>query len=1108
MKSHTLKNTLILIFCTLLLTVGVVFMGFMPSKKASAESVPFCGYYEQSENKGVLDYGSIIQGTVTQATIVEASLNVPVANVAVNGSKITVSNLGDLDYEFQYTLKVVTTQASYLLGFENVTKAISKAEDVKILDISEKETVITGYYVLTNDIDLGMSMENAHQGIFISDSYNYNGFAGVFDGKGYNITFMAGPAGFFGRLRGNAIIRNVGFTDITFFSYGSGTFKYQGMPVIARDACIVSETTATISNVYIHSEDGTIPGGTILREGRTAQRLITENIIIRLGKPSSINTNTEGLALGAFIAWETGCWYLDRDSVTSQVYVLSSHVLGVYCDPNYKPESGRRWNDYGVTDENPGGYYTSKVNGWVRTLAGNIGVEQNLPIGQKVYRNIKQYVSYDKMVADDTNSYSGFNNEYWDLTTYGAPVWKRENNIEPEVVISNAPDKAITGVDFATIKPGDTIELSLAMLGIPITGGEWSYEFIEQADGKVYSLDAVSVSDTFAVTAIKEGDSRIKFTVLYDGKTIEKEFKFYVEHVHTFASEWSQNEYYHWHAATCGHTSSKSDNAFHTLENFECTVCGYHKHEYENVWTNNETHHWKKAICGCTDVVGSYAEHSIGADGNCECGIHVHQYSKVWTTTETEHWRLSICCNQELQIDRGAHVLDATGNCVCGRHEHRYASEWSSNASFHWRESICGHAGTEQEGHNFDGDICTVCAFEKQSHKHTFADEWTYDQTYHWHKPTCDDTTEVKDKASHSINATGTCECGYHAHQFSSDWTYDEVFHWHVATCGDTEDVKDKAGHDFSTQDTCVCGFVKPVVDTSPDHEHIFSETWTYDKTYHWHAAVCEHKSEISGKAQHSLDTTGTCECDYHEHRFATEWSSDISFHWHASICGHTEEISGKAGHNFNQENICEDCGYEIIVHVHTYSEAWSRDKNYHWHMATCGHVSEVSDRAEHSYDKDGNCICGLHMHIYSDKWSTNEYYHWHKATCVHNLEAKDVEVHDYTNGVCTVCGYTKDAGNGGNGGQGGTEGDNDGQPVNPNPNPNPGDGDGNQGGNGGNSGSVTPPPATSSSSGCGGGSASASGGTAGAIGGALGFGAILFMVIRTFKRRKNNQIV
>ena len=45
----------------------------------------------------------------------------------------------------------------------------------------------------------------------------------------------------------------------------------------------------------------------------------------------------------------------------------------------------------------------------------------------------------------------------------------------------------------------------------------------------------------------------------------------------------------------------------------------------------------------------------------------------------------------------------------------------------------------------------------------------------------------------------------------------------------------------------CAIGYVVP------PHEHTFATEWTKDKTHHWHAATCEHTSEVSGKAEHTF---------------------------------------------------------------------------------------------------------------------------------------------------------------------------------------------------------------------------------------------------------------
>lgn len=54
-------------------------------------------------------------------------------------------------------------------------------------------------------------------------------------------------------------------------------------------------------------------------------------------------------------------------------------------------------------------------------------------------------------------------------------------------------------------------------------------------------------------------------------------------------------------------------------------------------------------------------------------------------------------------------------------------------------------------------------------------------------------------------------------------------------------------------------------------HEHTYSEDWSYDRTYHWHAATCEHGNEVSGKDEH-IFTDNTCTvCGYEKEIPASE---------------------------------------------------------------------------------------------------------------------------------------------------------------------------------------------------------------------------------------------
>ena len=156
-------------------------------------------------------------------------------------------------------------------------------------------------------------------------------------------------------------------------------------------------------------------------------------------------------------------------------------------------------------------------------------------------------------------------------------------------------------------------------------------------------------------------------------------------------------------------------------------------------------------------------------------------------------------------------------------------------------------------------------------------------------------------------------------------------------------------------------------------HEHTFASEWTSDETNHWQTATCEHTTEVSGKAEHTFgdwtvtkkateEAEGSRErtcivCGYkaieaieklaHTHTFAEEWTSDETNHWHAATCGHTTEVSGKAEHTFSDWNVTKEASC---------TEKGEKKAK----CTTCGYEeTEITDKAEHTYT-NGVCICGL----------------------------------------------------------------------------------------------------------------------------------------------------
>ena len=312
---------------------------------------------------------------------------------------------------------------------------------------------------------------------------------------------------------------------------------------------------------------------------------------------------------------------------------------------------------------------------------------------------------------------------------------------------------------------------------------------------------------------------------------------------HTFSEEWSYDDIWHWHAATCGHTEEMSDYSEHAWDEGVVST--------QPTCTQDGEFTYTCLVCGKT------RSETIAATG--------HTFSEEWSFDEICHWHAATCGHTEEMIDYSEHA---------------------------WDDGVI----TKQFTCTIDGEIvytCTVCgkttAIILPATGHSFSGIWSFDETYHWHAATCEHTDEVRDKAEHTWDSgiltaptctqagkiTYTCKvCGRTktetiaatGHTFSEEWSFDESYHWHAATCGHTE-VRDKAEHTWDsgilTAPTCtqegkitytctVCGKTRtePVAATG----HTFSEEWSFDETYHWHAATCGHTDEVRDKAVHTFE--------------------------------------------------------------------------------------------------------------------------------------------------------------------------------------------------------------------------------------------------------------
>ncbi len=259
--------------------------------------------------------------------------------------------------------------------------------------------------------------------------------------------------------------------------------------------------------------------------------------------------------------------------------------------------------------------------------------------------------------------------------------------------------------------------------------------------------------------------------------------------------------------------------------------------------------------------------------------------------------------------------------------------------------------------------------WEDLDHTHNFT-VLQYDEAQHWYK--CDSCSEIDTKENHK-DGTATClakavcsvceqpygekNANNHAKDtFIYQPNADGTTHTKKHECCGAVAVADET-HTWGADDKCTaCGVDK-------EHEHSFTDELASPE-YKVTDATCQAKATYYKSCECGAVGTETFEYgekDMSNHTMTTftyTANEDGLTHTKKNECCGTVVISDEA-HTYDAENKCI-CGAEKTVtppvHTHSYSSEWSKNDTEHWHECECG---EKADKAAHSYDENGKCVCG-----------------------------------------------------------------------------------------------------------------------------------------------------
>lgn len=425
-----------------------------------------------------------------------------------------------------------------------------------------------------------------------------------------------------------------------------------------------------------------------------------------------------------------------------------------------------------------------------------------------------------------------------------------------------------------------------------------------------------------------------------------------------------------------------------------CEKCGYHTvHTPEEYWVTNGGNHYHPCMavgCPLSSVYLTGEEEALDDDAKTALSFGAH-----------------FDVNQDNKCDVCEKDLNA--------HEHFFTNEWTTTDTTHYHKCIAQGCDILQYSelvlelqsddvqnavafgqHTFEGNVCSVCGYEK--HIHHFASEWTQTATHHYHK--C---------LLQGCNLTAT--------DYKEGTNMTETEKTAVAY----------AEHSFDTNNVCTtCGY-----DKNAAHVHVFGDTWeeTADKKNHYKkctAADCPINYENMSDLEKAITSYG-------QHQYGT--SQEGAAYYTCKVCGKVNEA---------RQNTAHEHSYQWVS-IATGTGATADDPE-HWQecVATegaCTAAKVVPDEKKHKFAEDATdytyytcSICRYideerkahapHVHVFAEAWSNNETHHYHECIgtqgeCTLKYDGTDNEAlekyTEHTYGAsqegakyytCQTCGY------------------------------------------------------------------------------------------------------
>ena len=320
------------------------------------------------------------------------------------------------------------------------------------------------------------------------------------------------------------------------------------------------------------------------------------------------------------------------------------------------------------------------------------------------------------------------------------------------------------------------------------------------------------------------------------------------KHTHSYATGWTSDANYHWHKATCEHTTEISGKAAHSFNAFnKCTVCDYQGEITFGSGGIDSADAWKTAIDALNNIRNFTASIS-SVDASDETLDEM--LIKVMENVIYQNQANIISAYMVFTDTTTTSYFGMDGLWIHGEIRETEENEFNEYVQEIFEEYVEGYLEGLADAYDLfrydDTAKAYVMETDDDGEHYSYEVKFVGTSVYSAKKVRTDEYGNVDTYLLDAIGNTSFEIEPLHKHDYSTVYSSNNVYHWHEAVCHEGE-LDGKVPHSWGSDNKCtVCGYTKAAVKSTVDNQEAFASALTFKGLTNWTVTISEGEGSAS----------------------------------------------------------------------------------------------------------------------------------------------------------------------------------------------------------------------------------------------------------------------